>query len=329
MIKLIQEIWKRVTNFLFPKQYFAWQTTIYLGIFSLVMSWIAHFSTATQFTEWLIATGSWIFFAVGVGWFLEDRDVRPFGIPIAPWVTGAIVCTYGYSYIPGRMPLALTVWPLVSVLIMALPFFLSWDLRLRQPPPPARQQLVLLVLVALLMSSWFQFYFRLQSWLREYPTLLADDFGRSEFVTRVSRQPQEGAEGVPLLVSAEVQILDALDNMPWPWVERWLLNRDERMTEISRNALNALQAKAERTLWRMEAHPSRRENGYDLRLVAIWSGPTSEPEGYYLEKTCTIRPQTLTPPRRTEDTAAPSPTVTAKVICDLDIPRKPGLPQGG
>ncbi|MBF2035858.1 MAG: DUF5357 family protein [Leptolyngbyaceae cyanobacterium T60_A2020_046] len=330
MIQFLRSLLDRVYQFLFPQQYFAWQTMMYLGIFSLIMSWIARLSGATAVTEWLIATGSWTFFSIGVGWFLEHNQVRPFGIALAPWVSGALVCTYVFSLIPGsHLSVALITWPLISVAIVAVPQFLSWDFSLKQPAPPIRQQLVLLLLVALLISSWFQFYFRLQRWLGDYPTLLSEDFSRSGFVTRLSDYSDDQARGIALLTFAENQIKEQLNDMPWSWTERWLLNRPDQIARIQNNALALLSESQEQRMWQLTAPPPRGSDsgGYVLRVLAIWLGPAANPEGFYLEKSCQIRPRTQPSTQTSPDSPPAPPTVMTTVNCELGIPKKPGRPE--
>lgn len=327
MIKLLQNLWANISAFLFPADYYAWQTLIYLGIFSLTMSWVARLTDSSELTVGVIATGSWIFFALGIGWFLENAKVRPLGIPIAPWVMGAIACLYFLSFIqPENWTIGFTSWPLISVAIIALPAFFTWELQPKIPPPPVRQHLILLTLIALLFSNWFQFYFRLQNWLEDYPSLLADDFNHSGFVYRASEPPMEKARGVVLLTSAESEITDALNDTPWPYVERWLLGLDEKLAAFTDTIISSLTSPQESSLWQLQADSDALDNGgYILNLMAIWSGPASTQNGYYLKKTCTIDPQTI-------NTANPSPTPgsqstpMAKVECDLDTPKNAGQP---
>lgn len=332
MIKFLQEIWERITNFLFPDQYFAWQTVIYLALFSWAMSWVARFSGTTDATEFIITTGSWVFWMLGVAWALEANKIRPFGLPIAPWVAGAILCTYVFGLIPGNhIATAVVVWPLVSVGLVAVPAFVNWEFKPKLPMPLVRQQLILLLLMAVLFSSWFQFYFRLQSWLRDYPTLMSDSFSNSGFVTRLSSE--EGrAGGIPLLTAVEDQVKQELQGTPWPWVERWLLNLDGQMQKIRQNTAGVLADSAEATLWDLQARPRSLDNdGYALEILALWRGPASTPEGFYLEKVCLIRPKAPPPQvsRATEGNAAPpaaEPTPLAQVTCNLETPKRAGPP---
>jgi hypothetical protein len=331
MIKLLREVWERVTGFLFPQQYFAWQSIVYLALFSWAMSWVARFSGTSAFTQWVIITGSWTFWVIGIGWALEANQIRPFGIPIAPWVSGALVCFYLFALFPGdHLSAALIVWPLVSVGLVALPAFISWDFKPKLPAPFIRQQLILLLLLAFLFSSWFQFYFRLQSWLQDYPTLLSDNFSGSGFVLKLADTAEGRSGGIPLLTAAEQQVKEQLDNTPWPWVERWLLNLDGQMVKVRNEAQVVLIDSSESPFWELAAQPRSLENGYALKLMAVWTGPASDPKGYFLEKTCLIRPQLPPTPQgataRDPNVQEPTPTALAQVSCDLETPKIMGPP---
>lgn len=332
MIQLIQNLWRQITGFFLPDQYFAWQTIIYLAIFSWVMSWVGRFSGVTAPTEFIMATGSWIFWAVGIGWFLEVAKLRPLGIPIAPWVSGAIVCTYLAGLVPGISPtIALVIWPLVSAGVVVFPNLLDWELKPKNPPPMVRQQLVLVVLLSVLFSSWFQFYFQLQGWLRAYPTLMSDDFSRSGFVSRLSPPGQGRMGGIPLLTAAEGRVKAELQGTPWPWVERWLLNLEGQMQKIQLETRNVLEDSAEASFWELKARPRSENNGYILEMMALWTGPTAEPDSYYLTKRCVIRPEIPAVSRGTTPGEpplpdAPEPTALAQVSCDLEIPKRLGHP---
>ena len=328
MINFLQRVWAWISEVLFPDDIYSWQTLLYLGVFSFVMSWVARLAAGEGIVDTLIATAGWIFFALGIGWLLEEYNVNLFGVPLAPWVMGAIVCTYFFGTFGGAWRLGLMTWPLVSVAIAAIPQFLDWELRPKVPSPLMRQQLILLTLVALLLSNWFQFYFRLQEWFEAYPSLLADDFSRSGFVFRLSATPKEQAQGIALLTYSQMEIRESLDGTPWPYVERWLLNLDDKILQLEEKTMNTLDLSEERAMWQLQARRPRtlEDSGYALDLMAVWSGPASIQNGYYLEKTCVIQPQF--PPEANEALATPAeqPTALANVQCDLATPKHPGKP---
>ena len=327
MIKFLKNLWNRITTFLFPKEYFAWQTVVYLGLFSFAMSWVARLSGAFGITESLIATAGWVFFALGIRWFLEKNNARLLGISVAPWVAGAIVCAYFFGLIPGgNWSIALMSWPLISVSIVAIPEFLSWELKPKLPQVAVRQQLILFLLTALLFSSWFQFYFRLQSWFEDYPSLATDNFSNSGFVHRLAGQSAEQATGVSLLTAAEMEVKSSLDGTPWPYVERWLLNLNDQVVKLQLETADTLETSMEKDMWELAARPRSLNDGYALDLLAIWSGPASDPDGYYYEKTCVLQQQPQPQPTNTADNSSSTPTMIAEVDCELATPRRIGKP---
>lgn len=335
MLKLLRELYERVKTVFLPDQYFAWQTFIYLSLFSWAMSWIALGVGATQFTVILLTSFSWLFLAFGVGWALNNSKANLFGIPLAPWVSGAILCAFIFGLIPGnQIELAVVTWPLIAAMIMIVPQFLGWDLERKVPPPPMRQRLILVFLLSLVLSSWLQFYFRLQSWFTDYPSLLAEDFNRSHFVYRVPGQANAVSEGVALLSLTETALAEELNNKPWPGVERWLLNIDDQLVGLRRQVRDRLSNPSlEHQFWRIEVQPVTSSNGYDLKLRAIWLGPTAEPAGYYLERSCQLaRVNRTTPPTIPDGTQAAPPadasnvTVWSTLNCNLQTDRKAGRP---
>lgn len=328
MIQFLKELWASITHFLFPQQYFAWQTAIYLSLFSVAMSWVADLSDTTAFTQWLLTTGSWIFFAIGVGWALQHYQINLGGIPLAPWVTGAILCVYGFDTLFGNnLALTIVLWPLISVGIITLPTVLTWEFRPKRPDPTQRQQLILLGLLGLLLSSWLQFYFRLQTWFDNYPTLLADDFSNSGFVFRLPSREAPRPGGIALLTSAAATLEAELDQTPWSWVERSLLNRQGQTHKLWTESQATLDSPQEQFLWELKMRrPRSTPEGYAVDLVAVWRGPTAAPEGYYLQKTCKIHRE-MPPPDQTQAESEPPPTAMAQVRCDLETPKKFGIPE--
>ncbi|WOD40019.1 DUF5357 family protein [Nodosilinea sp. E11] len=331
MVALLRQFLESLKDLLLPPRYFAWQTVIYLSLFSWLVSLLARALGATAFTVGLTATLSWICLALGIGWALEANKIRPFGIPIAPWVSGAILCMFLFGSWGGRwLQPALVVWPLVSFAVMAIPQLVSWDLELKTPSPPVRQQLVLLFCLSLLFSSWFQFYFRIQSWVRDYPSLVADSVENSAFVYRLPGQTIALPAGVTHLTVAEELLREEVNNKPWPSVERWLLNLDGQRQAIQRRVQTQMgrDPSLEDSLWRLDLQPLTNGEGYTLKLWAIWSGPAANQNGYYLEKTCQLMPVSRGTLANVEG-APPgySTTQWASLTCNLETPRQAGHPR--
>ena len=225
MLMSLRQTISALITFLTPDRYFSWQTVLYMSLFSWFMSLLSRTLGATPFTVALMATLGWIFLALGIGWAIEHQQIKPFGLSIAPWVSGAILCVFMFGAWGGRwLQPALIFWPLVSFLVVAVPDLVSWELQPKVPAPAIRQKLILLFFLSLLFSSWFQFYFRIQTWLQAYPSLVADNVEDSNFVYRVPGQAVPLSAGVTHLTQAETLMKEQVNDRPWSSVERWLLN---------------------------------------------------------------------------------------------------------
>jgi hypothetical protein len=331
-IDLLLEAYNRLTAFFLPDQYFSWQTVIYMSLFSWLMSLIARALGTTDFTVMLLATFGWFFLALGAGWFVEAAKIRPFGMPIAPWVSGAILAVFLFGTLTDSwLRPALATWPLISFLVVAVPSLLGWDFQPKPVPPAVRQQLLLLFLLSLLFSSWFQFYFRIQSWLDTYPSLAADDLNRSTFVYRLPGQPAPVAAGVAQLSTAETILQAELGNKPWSSAERWLANVNGQQQYLQQE-INTIHSRSSREapMWRFGIpSPTSNGEGYTLNLLAIWEGPSASPSGYYLEKTCEVMPVrqgTLTSRSMDGENEPSTLTTWTSLECKLETPRYAGPP---
>jgi hypothetical protein len=330
MIKWLRQTLAEIYTLLLPPQYFSWQMVLYLSIFSWGMSLLGRLLGASTFTVGLLASGGWIFLALGLGWGIQASRIKPFGLNLAPWVAGGVLCMFVFGTWGGRwLEPALVCWPLVSFGVAAVPHLVSWDLNWKTPSPPVRQQLVLLFLLSLLFSSWLQFYFRLQAWVEAYPSLVADRLDQSNFVYRMPGQEVPLSVGVAHLTQAEALIESQLEGQPWPSVERWLLNRDGQRQALQTQLQNRASPSPEDRLWDLDLEVNNEANGYRLDLWAVWTGPAATEASYYLEKSCQLRP---IPPAVSAEpvdqtAAALPPTLWASFTCNLETPRRPGHPR--
>jgi hypothetical protein len=327
ILTFLRQTWEWIKTVLLPDRYFSWLTVIYLSLFSWLMSLLGRSLGASTITVGIMTTLSWIFLAVGIGWALEANQVKFFGLSLAPWVAGAIVCIFLFgSWGDNWLQPALITWPLISFAVVAVPNLLSWELQYKKPTAPVRQQLVLLFFLSLLLSSWFQFYFRIQNWLQAYPSLVADTVEESNFVYRIPGQTLPLSAGVTHLTEAEMIIKAELDGKPWSWVERWLLNVEGQEQAIQQKIQQNQRSSPEDDLWRFEIQPFSNGPGYTLELRAIWTGPTAEKSGYYLEKSCQVMPVGQASAYGSPTPGSVVPTQWARVTCDLEVPRVTGRP---
>ncbi len=327
MFKWLRQTVTEIYTLLLPPQYFSWQMVLYLSLFSWGMSLLGRLLGAHALTVGLLAAGGWIFLALGLGWGIQANQIKPFGLNLAPWVAGGILCMFVFGAWGGAwLEPALISWPLVSFLVAAVPHLVSWDLHWKSPAPPVRQQLVLLCLLSLLLSTWLQFYFRLQAWVEAYPSLVADPLDQSNFVYRIPGQELPLSTGVAHLTQAETLVRSQLEDQPWPSVERWLLNKQGQRQALQAQLQNRPSPSPEDRLWDLDLEVSNQANGYRLDLWAVWTGPSASEASYYLEKSCQLQP--ITQPTDPEvGEAASVPTLWASFTCNLETPRRPGHPR--
>lgn len=300
---------KKTVNFFIPPTVFSYQTLILLSIFSHLMSFLAT-GIVRKFFIGMVG----VFLVLGVYWgttsnkklwLYRDEKAKPKkeGLPLSPWITGVIVCIYLFITFPrlifGSIPesggqAALVSWPIISAIIAAAPFFMRLEgeeLTAKTPPPPKRQSLVILFGINILLSCWFQFYFLIQNWLTQYPSLLADDFQQSAFVERVIPTLPVAPRGVEILNAMEPPLQEQLNGKLWSEVEKLLLKeeREKWVTSIAEQAKTKLSPLKEDRLWEVTSDVSSRESGYNLELQAIWQGPRSqEGKSYPIQKSCQI-----------------------------------------
>ena len=298
MAEFFNDLQKQARSLLWPEQYFAWQTLLLLSLFSLAVAAGLQTPPEGAFSVSLLTTLSWIFFTCAVWWALSENEIKIAGLDysVSAWVTGAVLCTF--LFIAREEPhwrWAFCTWPLISTTIKALPRFITWELVPHWPKKKDRPMLVMTLLINLILTSWIVFYYRVQDWMENYPSLLANDFGNSAFVTDFrgndSEQRRE-TQGDRLLESTADAIYDELNDQPWYQTERWLYTRQDRLEAISQDMVNTFSAPKERVFWRMQVPDLKRlpDEGYLLTLRANWMGPSADAQPLKLERTCRIVP---------------------------------------
>ena len=288
LMKSTLDVFNRIRDSIKPPRAFSPETLFLLGAFSWVMSMMAE-----GWERDIIANFGWIFLILGTAWGTSEKPIKIGNTSIGPWITGALVSLYIFGswtgWDRGIPPIAIVMWPAISSIIAVIPAFVKKG-KWITPSVEVRQQLIITVGSNLLISCWLQFHFLVQNWLQEYPTLLSDDFGRSTFV--VNLEPASGPKnGITILEGMEPVVRSELVDQPWPQVERWLSEAPQRVPKLSRQIIQTdIASSREEKLWRVEGRVGKASPGYNLQLLAVWSGPSSTPDGYYLSKSCQVSP---------------------------------------
>lgn len=295
LLTWVNNLLKTISGIFNPATAFSWQTLIGLSLFSWAMSFLA-----TSIFTIILASFSWWFLILGVYWATTSKkDISIGKVLLSPWITGALVTIYIFGIVTGELSAyALVVWPLISAVIAALPTCLGENFQPKIPARDKRQPLVWLFTTQLILSSWFQFYFLVQDWLVQYPTIAADTFEKSAFVVRLSTDEsrQRLPRGTTILDLIASRLEEQLNNQDWSEVEQILLLREreqliEQIEQIDTQVRQEIDSPdiKEDNLWQVSlGEISLRESGYNLELKAFWEGPRSQTQPYSLTKSCQI-----------------------------------------
>lgn len=341
MQETVQEYVEKIKSLLWPDKYLTWETFLRLSLFSwLIATILVYLEGENYFPVDVLSTLSWVFLTSAIWWAIDKNkdQFKAYGFYFGPWITGAVLCIFLFRpWEDNRARWAISCWPLISTAIKALPNFINWELKVSAPKKDKQQSLTMTLLTNLLLTSWILFFFRIQDWVENYPSLLVSDFSQSAFVydfvsDRADRLPQ--AQGIPLLERTASAIEGELSGQPWYYTERWLYNRQDKLSDIAQRTVNKLDSPDERIFWQMAVpQPRRLGEGYRLTLRADWLGPAASDRNFYVEKICKITPRDTVRPTQsqnlnqaegeangaTEDSVEPEIAQITEVDCGEDL----------
>ncbi|MGH2414228.1 MAG: septal junction protein FraD, partial [Brasilonema sp.] len=316
---ILESVYERIKKILIPPKAYSWQTLIYLSLFSWLMS-----SLCVGFVKDLIAFCGWLFLIFGTAWYTTDSPLYIPGtnMPIGAAITGFLVSVFAFGYEENVFtPRTIVLWPTISAVITAIPEFFEGtgtEAKTQIPKIEERQRILILVGSSMVISCWLQFYFVTENWLNEYPSLLVDNYQGSAFVIKTLSTDKVPKNGVLVLDKLAPQVEAQIAGQPWSQVEQWLINAEQNVGSLGKQVIQVNLAEyEERSLWRVEPRVSGVKDAYKLDLLSIWGGPSSNPRGYYLVKSCRVDPvlasgntssQTV---RKTEER-----TTTAEIDCE-------------
>ena len=293
IFKYIQDLFAGVQKFLTPAKAYSWQTLIYLSIFSWGISYFA-----LGYIKDIIAFCGWLFLLAGTAWYTTDDPLRVPGtfMPVGAVTTGFLVSIFAFGQKEGVLtPNTIVIWPTIAAIVTAIPNFFEGTggklAKAKLPKLQDRQKVVVLLAWCMLISCWLQFYFVIDKWLKEYPSLRADNFQKSAFVIRLEPPAKKPKTGDLILNKLQPLVNQQIANKPWAEVEKWLLEAKPRLGNLGRRTINSnLGQSQERLLWRVEPRVVNIKSGYKLDILTIWGGPSANSQGYYWKKSCLIEP---------------------------------------
>lgn len=319
--KFVQGLYAGIRRVLIPPKAYSWQTFVYLSVFSWIVSYFA-----IGYIKDIIAFFGWLFLIAGTAWYTTEDPLRVPGtfMPVGAVITGFLVSVFAFSNQQDVItPRTIVFWPTISALITAIPEFIEGndtDAKARIPKPEDRQRIIVLVASSMLLSCWIQFYFVMDNWLRQYPSLQADTFKGSTIVVRTEEQVKIPQNGAVILERLQPIVVSQISQRPWSEVEKWLLPEEYRVETLGREVIQKnLGQYEEKELWRVEPRIDNTKSGYILNLLSIWTGPSSNPRGYYLQKSCRIEPVAAT-------SNSGNNITVAEIECDRASKLIPGAP---
>ncbi|WP_066374976.1 MULTISPECIES: septal junction protein FraD [unclassified Anabaena] len=329
IFKIFEDVYARIKKILIPPKAYSWQTLMYLSVFSWALSYFA-----IGYVRDIIALCGWLFLIAGTAWYTTDDPVKVPGtyMPLGAVITGFLVSVFALgNQETGITPIAIVFWPTIAALITAIPEFIEGndiDSKARVPKPESRQKIIILVGSCMIISCWLQFYFVMDKWLQQYPSVLADDFRRSTFVIISEKSEEIPKNGVLILNRLQPLVEEQIADKRWSEVERWLLEANVRLAQLGKQVLEQNLAQyQEKEVWRIEPRVVNTKAGYRLDLLSIWLGPSSNANGYYLKKSCQIEPVAIsTGNRRTSNRLPEDKPTVAEIDCDRLSQLIPGAP---
>ncbi len=296
VFKFVEGLYAGIRKVLVPPKAYSWQTFIYMSVFSWLLSYFA-----IGYIKDIIAFFGWLFLIAGTAWYTTEDPLRVPGtfMPVGAVITGFLVSVFAFgSQKDVITPTTIVFWPTISALITAIPEFIEGtdtDAKAQIPKPEDRQKIIILVASSMLLSCWLQFYFVMNNWLEEYPSLQTDTFKNSTVVVRTEEPVKVPQNGILILDQLQPIVEEQIGQTPWSEVEKWLLDAKQRVGSLGRGVIQKNLAQyEEKELWRVEPRVSNTKSGYILDLLSIWIGPSSNPRGYYLKKSCRIEPVAAT-----------------------------------
>ncbi len=216
VFKFVEGLYAGVKKVLVPPKAYSWQTFIYLTVFSWVLSFFA-----TGYIRDIIAFCGWLFLIAGTAWYTTEDPLRVPGtfMPVGAVITGFLVSVFAFGNQEDVItPRTIVLWPTISALVTAIPEFIEGsdtEAKAQIPKPEDRQRIIILVASCMLLSCWIQFYFVMDKWLQEYPSLQADNFKRSTFVVRTEGPQEIPKNGLVILEKLQPLVEEQIAERPW------------------------------------------------------------------------------------------------------------------
>ena len=139
-----------------PPKPFHWKTFLLISI----LIWL--FSAALETDELLqdrLAVLSLVFLIIGICWRTSQPPFMIRGIPLSPWLCGALISLLLSQKMTTLPFFPLEVFPILSGCLVYIVEFFNDKLNISPSPPLMRSNFMIVMLIHLLVSCWIKFYF--------------------------------------------------------------------------------------------------------------------------------------------------------------------------
>ncbi len=139
-----------------PPKAFHWKTFLLISI----LIWLV--SAAVEADVILrdrLAVLSLTFLIIGICWRTSQPPFMIYGIPLSPWVSGALISLLLSQKMVGLPYFPLQSFPIISGCLIYIVEFFNDKLNIRPAPPLMRPNFIIVMLIHLLISCWIKFYF--------------------------------------------------------------------------------------------------------------------------------------------------------------------------
>jgi hypothetical protein len=284
LIKNLDNFWK---TFLKPPRFFHWKMllilTLLLGIAAVL---------TMNYIEWqeTFITWGYLSFIATLSVFFKEKPLKFQRFSLHPWLLGGLISLFFYYNFSGEnlTEFALLAFPLFSVCIASIYEIWESGVQWQVSIPLIRADFIIFILIHCLISFWIRFNILIEHWLKDYPSVFAEEFNKKALVIKIKSSSINDSRGIVIIKTMEDYLILKSDKKPWNEVEKWIFNMGQNRLNLRDEGWKNLGKLPEDSLWKFTYNLQQSQSDYKLQLFAQWYGPRSRTYGYYVTKTCHI-----------------------------------------
>ncbi|MGL4378434.1 MAG: DUF5357 family protein [Microcoleaceae cyanobacterium] len=284
IITNLDKFWKTCLK---PPHFFHWKTLliITLGFGIAAVLTINSIEWQQTFITW-----GYLSFIATLSVFFKEKPLKIKRFSLHPWLLASLISLFFYANFLGEnlTEFAMIGFPLFSVCIASIYEMLESGVKWEISIPLIRANFIIFLLVHCLISCWIRFNILMEHWLKDYPSVFAEDFHKKALVIKIKSSSINDSRGIVIIKNVENYLTLKSEKKPWNEVEKWLFNIAQNRLNLRSEAWKTLGKLPEDSLWKFTYNMQQSQSDYRLQLFAQWYGPGSRTYGYYVTKTCHI-----------------------------------------